>query len=220
MRLDDSTLHAALIATFLERQRPPTVHELAERFDCGEEEARKALRGLADLHGVVLHPHSDEVWVAHPFSAAPTTCVVSSGDRKWWGNCAWCSLGVAQLAGGSATIETRVGAVDAPVTIRIERGVVDVHLRGHAGLSRRGTSGRLVPPAGHTEGRRPTDWTSLAVRRRVVRQARGCRLGEVVDAPGGGDVLAPWPDRPGVDSANGRVSILSAPGGEEGQPGT
>jgi hypothetical protein len=71
---------------------------------------------------VVLQPHSDEVWVAHPFSAAPTTFVVTAGTRRWWGTCAWCSLGVAHLAGGNAVIETRLGAVDEPTTIRIEDG--------------------------------------------------------------------------------------------------
>ena len=37
---------------------------------------------------------------------------------------AWSSLGVAALAGGAATIETRVGALEAPVTIRIEEATL------------------------------------------------------------------------------------------------
>src|SRR3954471_20433194 len=120
--MNDSTLHAAIIHSFLQHQRPPTVRELADQFQSGTEPVRAALRGLADRHGVVLQPHSDEVWVAHPFSAAPTTFVVTSGTRRWWGNCAWCSLGVAHLAGGNAVIETRLGALDEPTTIRIENG--------------------------------------------------------------------------------------------------
>ncbi|KHK61548.1 alkylmercury lyase family protein [Pseudomonas frederiksbergensis] len=120
--MNDANLHEAIISSFLQHQRPPKVLELAKRFNCKEEEARIALRTLADNHGVVLHPNSDEIWIAHPFSAAPTTCVVTSGDRKWWGNCAWCSLGVVHLAGGSAIIETRLGAIDDQVTIEIENG--------------------------------------------------------------------------------------------------
>lgn len=38
------------------------------------------------------------------------------------GNCAWCALGLVHLAGGSATIETRIGAIDDHVIIRIENG--------------------------------------------------------------------------------------------------
>lgn len=125
-------LHEAIISGFLKDQRPPTVAELAKRFACSLTEAREGLRALADAHGVVLHPKSDEIWVAHPFSAAPTSFVVRSGGRSWWGNCAWCSLGVAQLAGGTATIEARSGALDAPITVRIEGGkLLDADLVVH-----------------------------------------------------------------------------------------
>jgi hypothetical protein len=120
--MNDSVLHHTIIDSFLRVQRPPTIEEIASRFGTSESETRTALRGLAERHGVVLHPHSGDIWVAHPFSAAPTTCVVTSGERKWWGNCAWCSLGVAQLAGGTATIETRLGGIGDPVTIPIVEG--------------------------------------------------------------------------------------------------
>lgn len=120
--MNNSSLHATIIKFFLDQQRPPTTREIASRFQCDEAEARHALRALADYHGAVLRPNSDEIWVAHPFSAAPTTCVVKSGNRKWWGNCAWCSLGVVQLAGGTATVETRIGAIDDHATIRFEDG--------------------------------------------------------------------------------------------------
>lgn len=122
--MNDSSLHHLVISTFLDRQRPPTICDIAAHFGCDETEARRGLRALAANHGVVLHPHSAEVWVAHPFSAAPTTFVVRSGTRVWWGNCAWCSLGVAHLAGGTAIVETRLGALDDHVAIRIENGTL------------------------------------------------------------------------------------------------
>lgn len=130
--MNDSSLHQLIISFFLDRQRPPTIGEIASHFRCGEVEARRHLRALADNHGVVLHPQSDDIWVAHPFSAAPTTCVVRSGSRRWWGNCVWCSLGVAQLAGGTAIIETRTGAIDDHASIRLERGrVLDTNFVVH-----------------------------------------------------------------------------------------
>lgn len=122
--MDNSSLHEAIISSFLALQRPPSVEEIASRFSCSVEDARKSLRALAEDHGVVLHPQTDEVWIAHPFSSAPTTCVVHSGGKKWWGNCAWCSLGVASLAGGDADIETRIGGIDEMVKIRIRDGAV------------------------------------------------------------------------------------------------
>jgi hypothetical protein len=122
--MNNASLHEAIISAFLVNQRAPTVSEIAKQFRCDESEGRAGLRALAEYHGAVLHPNSDEIWVAHPFSAAPTTCVVRSGSRAWWGNCAWCSLGLAHLAGGTATIETRIGAIDDYATIRIENGKV------------------------------------------------------------------------------------------------
>jgi len=122
--VNHASLHHAIIRSFLDRQRAPTIRELAAQFGCSEADARHGLRALADYHGVVLQPHSDEVWVAHPFSTAPTTCVVKSDGRTWWGNCAWCSLGLAHLAGGSATIETRLGAIGDSVTIRLQHGTL------------------------------------------------------------------------------------------------
>lgn len=124
--MNDSSLHEAILSSFLHLQRPPTVAQLAVRFRCSEGEARRGLRTLAEHHGVALHPHSDEVWVAHPFSAAPTAFVVRSGDRAWWGTCAWCSLGLAHLAGGTATIETKLGGLGDVVVVRMVEGrIVD-----------------------------------------------------------------------------------------------
>lgn len=120
--MNESGLHELIVSFFVRHQRPPTIREIASRFGCDEADARRGLRALAGNHGVVLHPASDEIWVAHPFSAAPTSFVVRSGARTWWGNCAWCSLGVAHLAGGTAIIETRIGAIDDHATIRIEDG--------------------------------------------------------------------------------------------------
>lgn len=124
IELNHATLHASIIRSFLELQRPPTINEVASQFDCNAQDARSALRALADYHGVVLRPESDEIWVAHPFSATPTTFVVRCGSFAWWGNCAWCSLGVVHLSGGNAVIETRIGAVGESATIRIQNSTL------------------------------------------------------------------------------------------------
>ena len=132
MALNHASLHHAIISGFLDREHPPTIAELAMGFGCDSSLVRTSLRALAEHHGAVLHPQSDEVWVAHPFSAAPTTCVVRAGTKRWWGNCIWCSLGIAHLAGGTAQIETRLGALDDTVTIRLEHGeILDTDLVVH-----------------------------------------------------------------------------------------
>ena len=122
MELDNSALHHAILSDLVERGHAPSVEELAQRFERPREDISAALHALMEYHGVVLHPNSDEIWLAHPFSLAPTSFLVRSDQREWWGNCAWCSLGIAELAGGTATITTALGAVGRQVTVHIERG--------------------------------------------------------------------------------------------------
>lgn len=123
--LNHSTLHCAIISWFLKHQRPPTMAELSVFFGCDATTARTGLRALAQDHGVVLQPVTDEIWICHPFSAAPTTCVVASGPKKWWGNCMWCSLGLVHLVQDTCTIETRLGGIGELVTLRVEDGRLD-----------------------------------------------------------------------------------------------
>ncbi|MEM9316608.1 MAG: organomercurial lyase, partial [Pseudomonadota bacterium] len=127
MNLSNASLHFVIIDTFLQRGFAPTLDELAARFGVARGLMRKALGELQDHHGVVLHPHSDEIWVAHPFSTVPTGFLVSSGGREWWGNCAWCSLGLAALVDAPATIRTSPGYDRPTVELRIVDGKLDRH---------------------------------------------------------------------------------------------
>lgn len=80
-----------------------------------------ALRELEAQHGVVLHPHVPEVWIAHPFANAPTAFTVRQGEGLWWGNCAWCSLGIAALLGGDGvTLHSTIGGEGTPVTVHVD----------------------------------------------------------------------------------------------------
>jgi hypothetical protein len=103
----------------------PTAAELATRFGASTTRIAIALRALADDHGVVLHPHAAEVWVAHPFATAPTPFVVRRGRRSWWCPCAWCSLGAAGLLDDGTepvTITTTLGGEGPQVTLTIVDG--------------------------------------------------------------------------------------------------
>jgi Alkylmercury lyase len=111
------SLHHAILRNFIDYGYAPTHLQLCERFGVAAAAMTKALRDLEAYHGVVLHPHLPEVWIAHPFSAAPTLFCVQQLERRWWGNCAWCALGVAALVGGNAvTIHTMLGAEGATDT--------------------------------------------------------------------------------------------------------
>jgi Alkylmercury lyase len=132
VKLSMATLHHAIVRHVVDEGCAPSRSALAEHFGVDVNEVADALIALQDIHGVVLHPHTPEVWIVHPFSTAPTPFVVRRGSRLWWGNCAWCSLGIAGLLGGnSVTIDTTLGAEGQAVRIHIDGGRVKENLWVH-----------------------------------------------------------------------------------------
>ena len=130
--LDKISLHHAIMNHFLKHGHPPTSAALAAHFRVDREAVTSTLLALQEYHGVVLHPQEPEVWVAHPFSSAPTCFTVRQGERCWWGNCAWCSFGIAALLGGDGVlIESSLGADGRPVTVHVDDGRVREDLLVH-----------------------------------------------------------------------------------------
>lgn len=83
---------------FAETGRAPTPVELAGAFGLTPGQAEDVLRELADeADALVLLPGSAYIWMAEPFSAVPTSFLVSSAARRWWGNCIWDALGILAL---------------------------------------------------------------------------------------------------------------------------
>lgn len=120
----NSALHHAILKHIIETGYAPTVLNLANSFQMSAEDMIAALQALQEDHGVVLHPKSSEIWVIHPFSLAPTNFLVSSALGEWWGNCAWCSLGVAALLNQDVTIRTTIGANGRQVSVNIRDGKI------------------------------------------------------------------------------------------------
>jgi len=119
--LTRGSLHHAIVRHFVDCGYAPAHASLCRQFGVSAETMTVALQDLASYHGVVLHPHTPEVWIAHPFSSAPTLFSVRAGERQWWSNCAWCALGVTALIGGNnVTIDTVLGADSKPAVIHID----------------------------------------------------------------------------------------------------
>lgn len=119
-KITHGLLHSTTIQYIIENGFGPDTTELASLLQVKEPEIIEALRALQEYHGVVLHPNSDQIWVIHPFSLAPTNFTVRTADKEYWGNCAWCSLGVAALLNQDVTITTVLGA---------DRQQVELHIR-------------------------------------------------------------------------------------------
>lgn len=116
----DSSIRHAINKHAVDAGFAPDTAILARMTHSTVEEVERALDRLAANRGLVLHPNSHRIWVAHPFSFAPTSFWVSSAERSWWANCAWCALGIAaMLDEGETTISSRHGAEGDPVEIHV-----------------------------------------------------------------------------------------------------
>lgn len=120
----DARVRSTVTAFIVAKGFAPTVEVLAARLDGTEDEVKAALRRLDAHHGLVLHPNSYAIWVAHPFSLSPTSFWVTTERGSWWGNCGWCSLGIAAMLKEDVRITTRFAAQDEPLDIHIRDGVV------------------------------------------------------------------------------------------------
>ena len=98
--------------------------EIGNLLNEKENDVINGLYALQEYHGVVLHPNEPKIWVIHPFSLAPTNFYIKTAKGEWWGNCAWCSLGVAALLNEDLTITTNLGAHDEQVKIHIVNGEI------------------------------------------------------------------------------------------------
>ena len=115
----DSQVHHAVIDGIAARGHAPTVDEIAAVVGAPSSSVEQALRRLAMGHGLVLHPNSLELWVAHPFSLSPTANWVAAGsDRGWWAPCLWCAFGIVEIAGGD-TIHTRIAGEAEAISIAV-----------------------------------------------------------------------------------------------------
>lgn len=123
-QITTSLLHHTIIEHFIEHGHAPSVAMLSSVLGEPREAVTAALRALQEEHGVALHPASSEIWVCHPFSSAPTNFWVQSAKRGWWGNCAWCSLGIVALLDTDASVTTTFGGESTQVTVEIVDGAV------------------------------------------------------------------------------------------------
>lgn len=123
----DGRVHHHVLTSFVERGFAPTAGELCSALAVPAAAIEGSLRRLHEGHGLVLHPDTLEVWVAHPFSASPTAVWVAAGARGWWAPCLWCAMGIATLAAPADGVDLHVrhaGEVE-PATIVVRDGAVN-----------------------------------------------------------------------------------------------
>ncbi len=101
---------------------PPDAHHIAQRFGITVATARESLRRLHDAHALFLKPGTDEVLMASPLSAKETDYRVAVGDRAFYANCAWDSLGIPAMLHEDASISARRPLDGEVISIRVQDG--------------------------------------------------------------------------------------------------
>jgi hypothetical protein len=99
---------------------PPTSYQIGGHFGVSAEDALRAIREVKIGKTILPHPKTGEIWMAGPFASSRSDYEVRGRDTRWWANCAWDMLGVAQLVGEPVRIETRCGCCDAPISIEAD----------------------------------------------------------------------------------------------------
>src|ERR1700740_1136952 len=103
----DSEIRQWIYRHFARTGRAPSPVESAREFVMMPHEVEHALNRLQrEADALVLIPGSPYIWMAEPFSAVPTSFLVRSGARQWWGNCIWDALAILALVGTDGSVFT------------------------------------------------------------------------------------------------------------------
>ena len=114
---DPVELRIHIYDVLLDRGSPPSIAELARRFNGSAKDVRAAIASLGIGKTVLPHPRTGEIWMAGPFASEPTVYKVAGKRATWFANCAWDMLGGAMIAREWVSIDTRCG--DCGETIRL-----------------------------------------------------------------------------------------------------
>lgn len=120
----DDRVRSEVDRGFVEKTRPPSPDEIARAIGRPQIEIEAALHRLAERHMLVLAPGTPYVWMAHPFSAIPTSFRVESGGKRWWGNCIWDALGILASMHRDGRVSTSCPDCGEPLEAVVEDGAI------------------------------------------------------------------------------------------------
>lgn len=99
---------------------PPSLDETSRALSRTADETRESFRRLAEARVIVMQRGSDEILMANPFSAVPTSFLVKTDVRDYYGNCIWDSLGIPCMLKRDALIETSCGCCGAAMNVEVK----------------------------------------------------------------------------------------------------
>lgn len=103
----------------------PSYQHIASVLYADPENVQAAFHKLHERHMIFLEPSTAAIRMANPFSAIPTSFKVTSGNKQWWANCAWDSLGIAAALHMDVQITAGYPDNEETVELQVKRGMVD-----------------------------------------------------------------------------------------------
>jgi hypothetical protein len=121
----DLKIRHQIYAFIKENCRAPLYQELAGPLDVAEETVRRAYHDLHQGHMIFLEPGADTIRMAFPFSGIPTKFKVGSGQKQWWANCAWDSVGIPAALHRDVEIEAAFPDTGETARFQVKNGRLD-----------------------------------------------------------------------------------------------
>ena len=106
---NDQTVRLEIYEHLVETGTAPKIDDLASHLGVPRKQIDSSLQRLASNHALVLFPDTQEIWMAHPFSAVPTVYPVITNGITYYANCAWDALGIPALLQADSLTETACG---------------------------------------------------------------------------------------------------------------
>ena len=103
----------------------PSYQQIANLITADDENVRISFHKLHEWHMIFLEHDSDSIRMANPFSAIPTKFKVISGNKQWWANCAWDSLGIAAALKIDVQIKASYPDTQETVDLQVDNGIVN-----------------------------------------------------------------------------------------------
>jgi len=110
---------------FADHCRAPSYQEIVDSINVETEHVLGSFHKLHERHMIFLERAANTIRMSNPFSAILTKYLGKSGQKAWWANCTWDSLGIAAALKIDVQIQAAYPDIQETVELHVENGIVD-----------------------------------------------------------------------------------------------
>jgi hypothetical protein len=115
----DVQVKLAVYGHFAEAGQRPSITDVARRTGSDEQSVTGAFARLRAQRVLLLEADGVSIRMAPPFSGVPTQHSVEAGGRRYFGNCAWDSLGVLAALREPGAVHSRCEQSGEPLRLAV-----------------------------------------------------------------------------------------------------